>query len=421
MPTLDQSAHRSTARINLIQGLIIVAWSAAVLVTAGYLEGQIRSHQQQIALVQARSLFQAVVDTRAWNAGHGGVYVEITPGTRPNPYLDVPDRDLETRDGRRLTLVNPAYMTRQVAEIGWQREGIGTHITSLTPIRPANAPDPWERNALERFEDGLREFWEFIPAPPDPPVFRYMAPLVTTASCLPCHRKQGYEKGDIRGGISVAIPSRALIHASRHDLFVQRAGLTLTWLLGVGIVLAIGRTFKEKQRHLQDVEQLSLTDQLTGLLNRRGFFTLAGQHRALAERQSEPFALLYLDLDRFKSINDTYGHHEGDQALVAMAETLRSCFRKADLVARFGGDEFVVLLTDSDLEDGTAARRNLESLLAQKNRSRGKGYDLRLSAGLAAFDPEAPLALEELVLKADRRMYDEKQGRRDTGIPTQRS
>jgi hypothetical protein len=85
---------------------------------------------------------------RRWNAGHGGIYVPVTDETPPNPYLEVPERDITTQSGVVLTLMNPAYMTRQVHELGAKAFGIQGHITSLNPIRPANAPDSWEARAL---------------------------------------------------------------------------------------------------------------------------------------------------------------------------------------------------------------------------------------------------------------------------------
>jgi hypothetical protein len=143
------------------------------------------------------------------------VYVPVTPTTPPNPWLEHPRRDLRTDDGRALTMVNPAYMTRQIAEIAQQAEGIQLHITSLKPIRPANAPDAWEASALKRFEAGTAEVIELIPG--ESPVHRYMAPLRIREPCLQCHAKQGYALGQIRGGISVTMPASQLLEIRTSD------------------------------------------------------------------------------------------------------------------------------------------------------------------------------------------------------------
>ncbi len=97
-------------------------------------------------------VFEKDVIYRRWNADHGGVYVPVTQKTKPNPYLDDLERDIITPLGKKLTKVNPAYMTRQVHELALKSNGVRGHITSLNPIRPANAPDPWETQALKAFE-----------------------------------------------------------------------------------------------------------------------------------------------------------------------------------------------------------------------------------------------------------------------------
>ncbi|MGI9134962.1 MAG: c-type heme family protein, partial [Rhodoferax sp.] len=107
----------------------------------------------QIATEGARNMFRMVVLTRSWNASHGGVYVPITARTEPNPYLDLNRRDVTTNDGQSLTLINPAYMTRLIAEMAVADNGSVFRLTSLNPIRPENAADPWEHQALLGFEN----------------------------------------------------------------------------------------------------------------------------------------------------------------------------------------------------------------------------------------------------------------------------
>jgi len=164
-----------------------------------------RRESQSVALKTAQAFFQQVVVTRAWNAGHGGVYVPVTEATRPNPYLDDPLRDLTATNGLKLTKINPAYMTRQIAEIADAQKGIRFHITSLNPIRPENKATEWETAVLRSFAGGVGEYSDFFQDGPAT-IFRYMAPLFVKKSCLKCHANQGYREGDIRGGISVVLP-----------------------------------------------------------------------------------------------------------------------------------------------------------------------------------------------------------------------
>jgi len=162
----------------------------------------IDNEYHKMAITAANSIFETIVAVRTWNAGHGGVYVLVTDDTLPNPYLDDPRRDITTPDVR-LTKINPAYMTRQIADVLKSKEGVHIHITSKNPLRPGNKPDPWEERALDSFEAGRRREI-LIEETGGDPYFRYMAPLRTEQACLNCHEKQGYRIGDVRGGISVS-------------------------------------------------------------------------------------------------------------------------------------------------------------------------------------------------------------------------
>jgi signal transduction histidine kinase len=182
----------------------------------------IRTQSIRIATEGARNMFRMVVLTRSWNSSHGGVYVPVTAKTQPNPYLDVKRRDVTTTDGQALTLVNPAYMTRLIAEMAESDSGAIFRLTSLRPVRPQNAPDDWERAALLSFENGNKETIAVTGAPAEQ--LRYMAPLQVQQTCMSCHARQGYKVGDVRGGISVSQPYAPIETATRAG--VQQAQLT---------------------------------------------------------------------------------------------------------------------------------------------------------------------------------------------------
>jgi len=157
------------------------------------------------ALVEAEIAYNKDITYRRWAAQMGGVYGEISPQLQPNPHLDVPDRDVTTNSGKKLTLINPAFMTRMVHEVMGSESGLKGHITSLNPIRLNNAPTEWENKALENFLSGSKEFHEFT-SHEGKAILRYMRPMITEVPCLKCHAKQGYKVGDIRRGISVTVP-----------------------------------------------------------------------------------------------------------------------------------------------------------------------------------------------------------------------
>lgn len=170
---------------------------------------RLQENTESIARERGVVLFRLIEVTRDWNARHGGVYVPITADTQPNSYLHDPKRDVITQDGTRLTKVNPAFMTRQIADLAEKMDGVKFHITSLNPVRPANKADAWEEETLRAFESGTKDRLSFVAN--EAPVHRYMAPLTITAACLHCHDSQNYKIGDIRGGISVTMPATALL------------------------------------------------------------------------------------------------------------------------------------------------------------------------------------------------------------------
>jgi PAS domain S-box-containing protein len=198
---------------------------------------RLRDSSVQLARLTALVTFENDVLYRRWSSQQGGVYVRVSEGTPPNPYLEVPDRDLTTTSGASLTLVNPAYMARQVNALANEASGSRGHLTSLNPIRPANAPDPWEADALRSFEHGVSEV-SSLELMTNGEHFRFMRPFVTERSCLACHATQGYREGDIRGGISVSIPMaplRAVENPMAEQLALAHAGLWMIGLAGIGI------------------------------------------------------------------------------------------------------------------------------------------------------------------------------------------
>jgi signal transduction histidine kinase len=243
--------------MRFIQALALV-WT--VIIVGGLLWNldQVTENTLEDAQLQALHTYEKDIIYRSWNTMHGGVYVPVTEYTKPNPYLSrVEERDITTPSGRLLTLINPAYMTRQVHEMGEEQYAIRGHITSLDPIRPENSPDTWETAALNAFEKGEIEVSsvEFIE---DIEYMRLMRPLVTEGACLQCHAEQGYKVGDVRGGISVSVPMGplwAIADVQRYNLFLVYLVL---WLFGIGGIYIQGnRLIKSDNERKKAEEELA--------------------------------------------------------------------------------------------------------------------------------------------------------------------
>lgn len=161
--------------------------------------------------------------------------------------------------------------------------------------------------------------------------------------------------------------------------------------------------------------QMATLDALTMISNRRGFLTLVDHSLKICRRKDLSSSLLLFDLNKFKAINDTYGHHEGDAALVSFARLLLECFRDCDVIARLGGDEFVVLLLDSDAQRIGIVLERLEAAAATMNGSADKPYKIEYSVGVAHFAPNTDKSVEEMLQIADAAMFEDKRSRSPAG------
>lgn len=159
----------------------------------------------------------------------------------------------------------------------------------------------------------------------------------------------------------------------------------------------------------EEIRRISITDVLTGMLNRRGFFLRAEQSLRVARRQKMPSALIFADIDALKTVNDRLGHDEGDRLIQDGASILRSCFRDSDVVARLGGDEFAAFTLDAAIPEVILARiqENIESFDQRSSRP----YRVSFSTGIVQCDPSSDLALSDYLALADKQMYEQKKER----------
>ena len=239
-------------QLRFITCLVLACWTLAVVASLVWNMRLLHLAILEAATTDARSNFNKDVIYRRWAASHGGVYVPVTAATPPNPYLtNVFERDLVTPSGRQLTLVNPAYMTRQVYELEAGGDGIHGHLTSLKPLRPENAPDAWEAAALRAFEQGRTEVVS-RELRDGKPHLRLMRPFIAEAACLKCHASQGYRAGDIRGGISIAVPLDSYLALTKANFWPVAGVHAGLWALGaLGVVLGSRQMRQRLDRQLQ--------------------------------------------------------------------------------------------------------------------------------------------------------------------------
>ena len=156
-----------------------------------------------------------------------------------------------------------------------------------------------------------------------------------------------------------------------------------------------------------ELRNLALTDELTGLHNRRGFLALGEQQLKLARRSERGVFLFFADLDGLKQINDSFGHLEGDLALIRTAKVLKETFRESDVIARVGGDEFAILAIEASDQNEATIRNRLQKNLRSCHVGESR-YILSLSMGVACFNPRRSTSIRQLMAEADHAMYEQK-------------
>ncbi|MBI2355567.1 MAG: DUF3365 domain-containing protein [Deltaproteobacteria bacterium] len=234
--------HGPFAHLIMLTAVLMVGFT--LLIAASLAWNINNEHRQTIEAAKREALatFKKDQGFRMWATKHGGVYVPATEATPPNPYLrHVPERDIVTPSGTHLTLMNPAYIMREAMQDYYLWSGVKGHATSLKLLNPRNAPDEWERKALEAFNRGHREVTAVVETNGQY-FLRLMQPLITEEECLKCHAFQGYRKGDVRGGLGIAVPLAPYLAMEKEQVIEMGIPHLLLWLLGMtGIAVVYGR------------------------------------------------------------------------------------------------------------------------------------------------------------------------------------
>ncbi len=201
---------------------------------------------------QAKTLFNQIVLTRKWVSDHGGIFVESVPWKKPNPYLK--ESEIMDIKGRKYIKESPAMVTKELSEYAREEGLFWFHITSLKLINPENAPDDFEKTALNEFETMRKNESSKIEKIDGSSFYRYIAPLYIEKSCLKCHSHQGYKVGDVRGAISVTVPmdhALSMIHSERMGMVLASIAIVFFLMLTLYVMM--------KELVLRHVMQLKMS------------------------------------------------------------------------------------------------------------------------------------------------------------------
>lgn len=243
--------------------LLALLWTALLSVLLTVNINEVRDDPLQHAETQAKAVIKSALGFRSWASHFGGVYVQPSEKYPPNPYLDIPDRDVTTTTGKKLTLINPAYMTRQVFQDFYGKDGVNGHLTSLKLLNPMNAPDAWERDALLSFEKGSTHETTIETSQSGEKFFRYMQPLYVEEKCLKCHAAQNYKVGDIRGGISTSINLSGGEAIAAQNIRTIILTYFSVWLIGlIAVFIFFRRSVQLEAERDQKINLLNVSETL---------------------------------------------------------------------------------------------------------------------------------------------------------------
>ena len=236
---------------------LILLWSVLVGGLLVWEYHQANRTMMAVATGEARAHFRKDLAFRLWASDYATLYVPVSDLNRPDPYLaHLPERDITTPSGKRLTLINPARMIRQINERYGEFYGVPGRITSLHPLRPENAPDAWERRALQQFRAGRKEVFDLV-EDGNGTYLRLMRPIMMGKGCVRCHAAQGYREGDIGGGVGIKLPMNDLL-ARRHTRLVSSTiGFLMLWLVGLGgIFYAMHKLYRQERRRADAIASM---------------------------------------------------------------------------------------------------------------------------------------------------------------------
>ena len=391
--------------------LAAVLWTLAVVGSLVWNTERDKDSVMMLARTEAKTNLNRDMAFRQWFTALGGAYLQVGKhNIQPSSFMShVPERDIVTPGGVRLTLYAPATMLRLMQEEHDKLYGVKGRITGLKYLNPANAPDAWERKVLLGFARGHLEEVSAVEEIGGKPYLRMMQPMVMERKCLPCHAWTGIPVGGVRGATVVSIslaPYDAIHGTAVWNMAATHGGVWFFGLLGIGYISRRNRQYEsERQQAEGTIRRLAYYDPLTDLPNRRLLREHLEQAVAWSRRAGTSTALLYVDLDRFKTVNDTLGHGAGDALLQVVSTRLVGTVREGDTVSRQGGDEFAIVLGNlRHGEDAAMVAEKLIEAMKQPFELEGRVLFLTASVGISLF-PDDTQDLDALFSNADIAMY----------------
>jgi len=405
----------SMTKMTSLIAIVILALLITVSLTWNLFLVSDKTYSQVYSLADAA--LQKDMSYRKFVSSVGGVYINKERGIPPNMHLShLKNKEITTPNGEHLSLVNSTYFMRLVYNNDEENQhSIQSHVSGKYPLNKKNTANEWEKKAFQQFQAGKKEY-SVIQTSNGKSHFQLIRPRFAESKCLGCHNNHDYKIGDVMGGVSVSID---------YDRFQQQATIHSTVLIFGHILfavlglLAIRIYFNNLSQKEISLKLSSNYDSLTKLPNREQFTSLLDKSIAESKQSGKHGAVILIDLDRFKNINDSLGHLVGDELIKQLAARMYKTIGRDGIIARLGGDEFVILLPelnkDFDIATTTAESysRRLKTNMMEAFTVENNQLFVTLSMGIVLF-PEQGESKSDILKYADSAMYLAKNKGRNT-------
>jgi len=370
--------------------LFALGWTLMVAVATGVYLWLDRVHTIEGEAIRAKTLIERDMLYRSWGVTKGGIYVPVTENNQPNPLLAfLPNRDIVLGNGKMLTLMTPSNITQQAFELSNKAGDTYSKITALKVVNPSNKADDWEASAIHRFEQGADEVTG-VDMLAGKPYVRTMRPFVTEKKCVKCHSAQGYDIGEIRGGLSISSPLEPALEAAKKRNKPIIGMLVLLWTIGMcGISLQCRRLRRqtelafehERQRDQAENNLYYMTnyDRRTNLPNRNYFTERLNAALTGGTDKEHKIAVIALEVRNFRRIRETNGEAVADNYLKACAQRVAEKVAGDSVIARYDDNRLIV--SQSHFEDQLGITNALQTL--------GESLAVPLVVGGETYYPEA--------------------------------
>ncbi|MDP2562735.1 diguanylate cyclase [Psychrobium sp. 1_MG-2023] len=365
-----------------------------------------------------------------WASSHEAIYVPLTEKTPSSPYFDIKNKDIKTSDGVALTQLSAGQILSQLSLL-LDKDSVEFQLISTQPLNPANQASTWQIKVLQSLLDDSQRHIEERNGQ-----FYYIAPLFAEQSCLDCHKDN--QTADLLGAVSFNYPierlEQRLDPLHNQNTFIHSAIFIILSLISALAIYHVRslvnrisaqkaqreETIRLKTKNLhQEIEQhkvaraelqrLATHDPLTGIRNRRHFIDSLHNEIKRYQRYKSNFSLLMLDLDHFKKVNDTYGHDCGDYVLQCFAKEIQENLRQSDVFVRYGGEEFAIIATNTQLDAAERfAQKLTKTVEALTIIYHQQTVNITVSIGVAAPSLLKTSSPESLISLADSALYQAK-------------